>query len=91
PWHGDWDIWQLVHPSDGSFAILAFREHGNVCDLRVRPRVPSVECSYRIERAGGGTSEVISGRDMASSGVGISLADARGSEIVWCRPVTPAP
>lgn len=89
PWHGDWDAWQIVHPSDGSFAILAFRDHGHVSEIRVHPRVPDMDRTWRIERASGGTAETVSGRDLAANGIVISIEEVPGSEILWCSPTSP--
>ena len=84
PWHGDWDIWQLVHPSGDAFAIVAFHERGSVPELRVVPKAVQNGRTYTIERSSG-TSSRVSGVGLATEGIGIDLPGDRTSEITWVR------
>jgi hypothetical protein len=82
PWHGDWDIWQLVHPSGDAFVIVAFHERGAVPEVRVLPRVSQPERSYTVERSSG-ESRLVSGENLMADGISIDLAGDRTSEIIW--------
>jgi alpha-galactosidase len=83
PWHGDWDIWQLVHPNGEDIAIVAFREGGAIDEIRVRPRAIDSGRAYRIERSAGATEE-IAGATLAAEGFRIILPQPGSSDIIWC-------
>ena len=85
PLHQDWEIWQFVHPSSGDFALLAFRDAGQVSEVRVHPRVSSENGAYLIERSSDGETVQASGVDMAAQGLSIRLPQARSSELLWVR------
>ncbi len=87
PWHQDWDITQLVHPSGEEFVLLAFRQRGRVREVRVHPRLRAVEPVYVVRRSEAGTVEEIPGVELASRGLGISLPNEGGSEIITVAPV----
>jgi alpha-galactosidase len=82
PWHGDWDVWQHVHPNDEQIAILAFREGGSIDEVRIRPRITHTDRVVRVERSSGAVEE-IAGATLASDGLRIVLPDPGSSEIVW--------
>jgi alpha-galactosidase len=86
PWHGDWDIWQLINPSGDVMAILAFREHGSGSTVQVTPRMPHPERMWSVQYASG-TTYRLPGVDIATAGISIRLPQARDSEIVWMTAV----
>lgn len=87
PWHGDWDIWQFVHPSRDDFVILAFHEHSPVLKVRVTPRIPSLERGYSVKSSDGSSFES-SGTNLASQGISIRLPAARSSELIWVTAIS---
>lgn len=82
PWHGDWDIWQLVNRSGNAMAILAFRERGAVAEVRITPRMPAPGRAWSVRYASGHRVEM-SGEEIASGGITIHLPHERDSEIIW--------
>jgi hypothetical protein len=86
PWHGDWDVWQFVSRAGDAMAILAFREHGFVDEIRVRPRVPDDGQRWSIQRGDGDTVE-LPAREIAADGIRIRLSGERESEIIWLTAV----
>jgi alpha-galactosidase len=82
PLHQDWDIWQFLHPSGNELAILSFHEAGEIAEVRVTPRVPVRDRSYRVQHSDAGTSEEVSGAALASNGIIICLPEKRASEII---------
>jgi hypothetical protein len=87
PLHQDWGIWQFVHPSGDDFAVLAFREGGEISDIRVNLRVPVLARSYSAQRSGVEGEIAISGAELASEGITIRLPEKRSSEVIWITAV----
>jgi alpha-galactosidase len=88
PLHQDWEIWQFVHPSEEEFALLAFREGGQISDVRVQLQVPLQERSYVVQRSGAEGAVTLAGAELAADGITLHLPERSSSEIVW---VTAAP
>lgn len=87
PWHGDWDIWQIVHPSGNKMAMLAFRERGAISEARVIPRVLDPNQSWLVEQTTGNTFG-ISGADLASQGLVFHLPGLQESGVTWLTAIT---
>ncbi len=87
PLHQDWEIWQLVHPSEDQFAVLAFREAGHVTEVRVELRVLEEDGSYLVQRSEQHERALVSGVDLRSHGIRIHLPQKRSSEIIWVTAV----
>ena len=81
-WHGAWDIWQFISRSGDAMAILAFREHGMVDEVRVTPRMPSSGTVWSV-RFGDGDATELSADTIAREGIRIRLPEERASEIIW--------
>ncbi|HEV2072272.1 MAG TPA: hypothetical protein VGR29_01405, partial [Thermomicrobiales bacterium] len=88
PLHQDWEIWQFVHPSEEAFALLAFREGGQISGVRVEMCVPAQDRSYLIQRSGADGVVTVSGVELASDGIMLCLPEQRSSDVIW---VTAAP
>jgi alpha-galactosidase len=87
PLHQDWEIWQFVHPSGDNFGVLAFREGGEISDIRVNLRVPVPAQSYSVQRSSAEGEIAISGAELASDGITIRLPEKRSSEVIWITAV----
>jgi alpha-galactosidase len=87
PWHGDWDIWQLVNPSGDVMAILAFRENGSISKVQVIPRILHMDRTWSVQYASGDAAFKMPGADIASEGISIRLPQARDSVIIWMTAV----
>lgn len=83
PLHQDWEVWQLVSPSGDDFVLLAFREAGQINEVRVRPRTLNQDRTYLVQPAGPRTTVSVAGAELAASGLTIQLAAPRSSEIIW--------
>jgi hypothetical protein len=88
PLHQDWEVWQFVHPEREDFAILAFREDGEITDIRVRLRIPFKNRSYQIQGAGTGDAVTIPGAELEARGIALSLPEQHSSKIVWVTTVS---
>jgi alpha-galactosidase len=82
PWHGDWDVWQLVHPNGEDIAILAFRDGGAIEEIRLQLRLGDADRIYRLERSSGAAEE-IAAPALAADGLRIALPEPGSSEIAW--------
>jgi alpha-galactosidase len=82
PLHQDWEIWQLVHPSGDQFAVLAFREAGQVTEVRVDIRIPPRDQSYLIQRSDDDET-ILTASELRSHGLTIHLPDRQSSEVIW--------
>ena len=87
PLYQDWEIWQLFHPSEDQFAVLAFREAGHVAEVRVELRVPVQDRSYLVERSEREERALVSAAELGSQGIRIHLPQQRSSEIIWVTSV----
>jgi alpha-galactosidase len=83
PLHQDWEIWQFVHPSGEDLAVLAFREGGQISDVRVEVRVPVQDRSYLVQRSGAEGAVRISGAELAAEGIMLRLPERSSSEVIW--------
>ncbi len=78
PLHQDWEVWQFVHPDEDRMAILAFREGGQVTEIRVYPRMVSPDRIYAVH----GASEQGPGEQLAGNDLSIAL-EPRSSALLW--------
>ena len=83
PLHQDWEVWQFVSRTGAEFALLAFRETGQITGVRVTPRAISEDRSYLVQRSGSDPAVRISGTDLIAGGLAVELPEPRSSELIW--------
>jgi alpha-galactosidase len=87
PWHQDWEVWQFTHPNGDDVALLAFREAGQIGEVRIRLPGVKRDRAYRLHHEGGAESEAIAGSDLVDAGFTIELPEPRSSALIWLSPV----
>ncbi|MDQ3654499.1 MAG: alpha-galactosidase [Chloroflexota bacterium] len=87
PLHQDWEVWQFVSRVGEDFVLLAFREAGQIAEVRANPRVAVPERSYLMQRSGSDAGVSISGAELIANGITIHIPENRSSEIIWVTTV----
>lgn len=77
PWHQDWEVWQLVHPTEDSSVLLIFREGGAIDRIHVHPRAFTAVATTGVVREEA---------PLTDAGIAVTFPE-RGSAIVRLRGV----